>query len=160
MSRGDLTDTQWERLKPHLPPEETGKPGGQWSPHRPVINGILWVDRTGAPWRDMPERYGPWQTCYDRLTRWQKDGTWLRLLQTLQQEADEQSNVEWEGCAVDSTSIKAHPHAAGAPRDPEPEAAALPEKRGRKASHHKASRSRKPHHLAKIGKRWGAVAAA
>jgi transposase len=45
-----------------------------------VINGILWKLRTGAPWRDLPERYGPWQTCYDRFIRWRRDGTWDRLL--------------------------------------------------------------------------------
>src|SRR5690242_1961021 len=106
MSRGDLTEDQWERLKPHLPPEKTGKRGGQFKDHRLVINGILWMDRTGAPWRDLPERYGPWQTCHDRLTRWQKNGLWTYLLHVLQAQADRQSNVEWEGCALDSTSIK------------------------------------------------------
>jgi len=120
MSRGDLTDCQWERLQPHLPKQTTGKRGGQWKDHRTVINGILWIVRTGAPWRDLPERYGPWQTCYDRFVRWQQNGLWTHLLQALQQEADAQENVEWDGCAVDSVTIKAHPQAAGALRDPAP----------------------------------------
>ena len=114
MAHGDLTDAQWERLLPFLPPQRSGRRGHPYKDHRTVINGILWVDRTGAPWADMPERYGPHQTCYDRLVRWQRSGLWQRLLQTLQAQADAQSNVEWDGCAVDSTSIKAHPHAAGA----------------------------------------------
>src|SRR5271165_983539 len=114
MSRGDMTDSEWQRLQPLLPPEKTGKRGGQWRSHRQVIDGIRWIGRTGAPWRDLPERYGPWQTCADRMARWAADGTWDRLLQTLQAQEDAASNVEWEGCAVDSTTIKAHPHAAGA----------------------------------------------
>lgn len=112
MARGDLTDAQWERLEKELPGND--RPGHPWSDHRKVINGILWVLRTGAPWRDLPERYGPWQTCYDRFTRWRNDGTWERALQSVQADADEQSNVVWEGCVVDASIVKAHPHAAGA----------------------------------------------
>jgi transposase len=149
MSRGDLTDEQWERLNPHLPPQKTGQPGGQWKDHRTVLNGILWITRTGAPWRDLPERYGAWQTCYDRFARWQQDGTWLGLLQILQAEADAQDNVEWEGCAVDSTSIKAHPHAAGAPRD----------KGGPTASRQKHHRRRRRLRRARTGKPSDAVGA-
>jgi transposase len=122
MARGDLTDAQWERLSRHLPPEnDPHKRGNRYKDHRTVINGILWVDRAGAPWPGalwaLPERYGPWQTCYDRFRCWQRDGTWQRLLQALQQEADSGrlpgQEVDWQGCAADSTSIKAHPHAAG-----------------------------------------------
>ena len=112
MARGDLTDAQWERLEKELPGND--RPGHPWSDHRKVINGILWVLRTGAPWRDLPERYGPWQTCYDRFVRWRKDGTWERILQSVQADADERSGVVWEGCVVDSSIVKAHPHAAGA----------------------------------------------
>ena len=154
MSRGDLTDEQWERIQPHLPPEKTGKRGGQWKDHRTVINGILWIIRTGAPWRDMPERYGPWQTCHDRLTRWQRNGLWTRLLQVLQAQADAQNQVQWEGCAVDSTSIKAHPHAAGALRDPVAPSCQEEEKRGGQARRHKP---RKRPRRARIRRRWGAV---
>ena len=66
MARGDLTDAQYERLRPLLPSCE-GQPGHPYADHRKVINGILWRLRTGAPWRDIPDRYGPHQTCYDRL---------------------------------------------------------------------------------------------
>ena len=118
MARGDLTDEQWQRLEPLLPPERSGKRGHPYKGHRTVINGILWIDRTGAPWRDLPERYGPHQTCSDRLYRWRRKGIWQQVLQALQSQEDARSNVEWEGCAIDSTSIKAHPHAAGARHAP------------------------------------------
>jgi transposase len=123
MARGDLADATWQRIEPHLPPEnDPKKRGGRYKDHRTILNGILWVTRTGAPWRDLPERYGPWQTCYDRLARWQKSGLWQRVLEALQGQADALQlpgqEVQWEGCAADSTSIKAHPHAAGARKAP------------------------------------------
>lgn len=89
---------------------QTGK---QWTDHRRVITGILWKLRTGAPWRDLPERYGAWQTCYDRFVRWRRDGTWDRLLQHAQTKSDAVGDVVWE-VSIDSTSIRAHQHAAGA----------------------------------------------
>ena len=70
VGRGELTDAAWAVLAPLLPPG--GKRGKPWQDHRRVINGILWKLRTGAPWRDLPERYGPWQTCYDRFVRWRR----------------------------------------------------------------------------------------
>jgi transposase len=122
MARGDLTDQAWQRIEPLLPPQCPDKRGGRYRDHRQVINGILWVMRTGAPWRDLPERYGPWQTSYDRLQRWQRGGIWQQVLQALQGAADAGrlpgQAVDWEGCAADSTSIKVHPHAAGARRKP------------------------------------------
>jgi transposase len=60
--RHELTDQAWAQIAPLLPP--TGRPGGQWADHRRTVNGILWKLSTGVPWRDVPERYGPWQTCY------------------------------------------------------------------------------------------------
>ena len=65
VKRGELTDEAWARIAPLLP--ENGRRGGRWRDHREVVNGILWKLRTGAPWRDLPERYGPWQICYDRF---------------------------------------------------------------------------------------------
>jgi transposase len=117
MARGDLTDTQYARLQPLLPRSE-GKPGHPYQDHRKVINGILWRLRTGAPWRDLPERYGPWQTCYDRLVRWRRAGVWERIFQTLLGQADAQGHVEWSVISVDSTVVRAHQHAAGARRTP------------------------------------------
>ena len=112
MSRGDLSNEQWERLKTLLPPQKprTGKPNKD---HRNIINGILWILRTGAPWRDMPERYGPWESIATRFYRWQKNGIWNQILEALQMIADNQGNLDWEIHYVDGTVIRAHQHAAG-----------------------------------------------
>src|ERR671919_2241194 len=116
MARGDLTDAQYERLRPLLPSSD-GKRGHPYEDHRKVINGILWRLRTGAPWRDLPERYGPWQTCYDRFVRWRRDGTWDLLLAHAQTKNDAVGEIEWE-VSVDDTVIRAHQHAAGARGEP------------------------------------------
>lgn len=71
LKRGKLTDEVWKQIAPLLP--ENGRRGKQWKGHRKVVNGILWKIRTEAPWRDLPERYGPWQTCYDRFSRWRRE---------------------------------------------------------------------------------------
>lgn len=114
VGRGELTDRAWQQLAPLLP--QQGR-GGQWADHRTVINGILWKLRTGAPWRDLPPRYGPWQTCYDRFVRWRRDGTWDRLLTQVQTKEDAVGAVAWE-VSIDSTVVRAHQHAAGARRQP------------------------------------------
>src|SRR5262245_43681726 len=113
-ARGDLTDRQWERLQPLLPPERSGKKGRPYRGHRAVLDGILWIQRTGAPWHDLPARYPPRSTCHDRLARWQQAGTWEQVLQALLAEADAQGELAWVHAAVDSTSVRAHQHAAGA----------------------------------------------
>ena len=112
-NRGDLTNEQWERLQPFLPPQKprTGRPALD---HRTVLNGILWVLRTGAPWRDLPERYGKWTTAYSRFQRWRKAGVWDRILKDVQALMDQDGNVDWEIHFVDSTIVRAHQHAAGA----------------------------------------------
>ena len=112
MSRTDLTPEHWEKLKPLLP--QNPKHGHAYKPHLPVINGILWRLKTGAPWRDIPERYGPWETCWDRFTRWSRNGTWKRVLVELQVQEDVQGKIDWEGASIDSTSCKAHRSAVGA----------------------------------------------
>ncbi len=113
MRRGELTDQQWEKLQPLLPPQKpkTGRPAED---HRRIINGILWLDRTGAPWRDLPDRYGPWRTVASRFYRWQKAGVWQGILAALQQQTDAAGQVDWSKHYVDSTMIRAHQHAAGA----------------------------------------------
>lgn len=75
---------------------------------------MLWRIKLGTPWRDIPEQYGAWRTCHDRLVRWERDGTWLRILQTLQALADQKDQIDWHGAAVDSTHIRAHRSATGA----------------------------------------------
>ncbi len=111
--RGEIADEAWKRIAPLLP--ENGRRGGQWKNHRKIINGILWKLRTGAPWRDLPSRYGPWQTCYDRFARWRRDGMWEWLLAHAQRKSDVVGEVNWT-VSVDSTVARAHQHAAGARR--------------------------------------------
>jgi len=117
MSRFELTDEQWERLKPLLPPQKprTGRPARD---HRQIVNAILWIIRSGAPWRDLPERYGPWQTVASRFYRWRKAGTWERLFAAVQQQADAAGQLDWQVHYVDGTIVRAHQHAAGAKGGP------------------------------------------
>ena len=83
MSHKDLTDAQWEKLEPALPPADAKRRGRPYSDHRTVVNGVLWVLRTGLPWRDLPPQYGRWQTVYSRYRRWTQQGVWQRALDQL-----------------------------------------------------------------------------
>ena len=113
MRERELTDDQWAALAPHLPPQRaaTGRPAKD---HRTVVEAVLWRLRTGAPWRDLPERYGPWQSVYTRFRRWQQAGVWGRALAALQAAADARGDLDWSLHFLDGTTIRAHPHAAGA----------------------------------------------
>ena len=112
-NRGDLTNEQWERIAPLLPKPKT-KRGRPAQEHRQIMNGMIWVLRTGAPWRDIPERYGKWTTIYSRFQRWRKSGIWDKMFAELQTALDVESNVDWEIHFIDSTTVRAHQHAAGA----------------------------------------------
>jgi len=111
-SRADLSDAQWAVLEPLLPRGiKPGRPP-KWT-RRQLIDGIRWRTRAGAPWRDVPERYGPWQTVYGLFRRWQRTGTWAQILSALQARADAAGLISWD-VSVDSTVARAHQHAAGA----------------------------------------------
>jgi transposase len=110
--RFELTDEEYARIAPLLP-DTTPQRGGRWRDHRQVINGILFRVRTGCPWRDVPDRYGPYQTLYKRFSRWEQDGTWARIEAAMQADADAVGELDWHGHA-DSTVVRAHQHAAGA----------------------------------------------
>ena len=112
--RHDLTDAQWAALAAVLPAVPVRGRPPKWS-RRQLIDGIRWRIRVGAPWRDVPEQYAPWQTLYWLFRKWQRDGTWQRLLTALQAHADAAGRVRWD-VSVDSTSVRAHQHAAGARR--------------------------------------------
>ncbi len=92
----------------------TGRPNVD---HRRILNGILWVHRTGAPWRDLPLHYGPVGTVSSRFYRRRAAGIWDQVLLALQSEADAQGDVDWDLHFVDATVIRAHQHAAGVRRD-------------------------------------------
>jgi transposase len=85
-----------------------------------MLNGILWILRTGAPWRDLPERYGNWKTVYSRFRRWEHSGVWDRILTTLQTDAAHGGTLDDTLVLIDSSSIRAHHHAAGARKKGEP----------------------------------------
>lgn len=106
---GDLSDDQWRKIEPFVRGGRRGKRGPR-SDNRSFVNALIWMARSGAPWRDLPERYGKYQTIKRRYYRWVADGVLERLFEALAAEAD----TEW--VSVDSTTMKAHPQAAGAPR--------------------------------------------
>jgi transposase len=109
----DLSNEQWERIEPLFPKANT-KRGRPAQDNRRLVNGILWVLRTGAPWRDMPERYGKWTTIYSRFQRWRKAAVWEKMFAELQTALDVESNVDWEIHFIDFTTVRAHQHAEGA----------------------------------------------
>ena len=110
--RFELTDAEYATIAVLLPSMAPQR-GGRWRDHRQVINGILFRVRSGVPWRDVPERYGPWKTLYKRFARWEEDGTWARIESALRTDADAAGAVDWNAHA-DSTVVRAHQHAAGA----------------------------------------------
>jgi transposase len=113
--RHDLADREWSVLEPLLPRgKKPGRPR-RWSLRR-LLDGIRWRVRAGAPWRDVPPEYGPWQSVYGLFRRWQRDGTWSGLLAALQALADAAGHVTWD-VSVDSAIARAHQHAAGARKD-------------------------------------------
>jgi transposase len=114
--RHELTPGQWRALRPLLDRLVPRRPkiGRPNADHRRVLNGILWKLRTGAPWRDVPDRYGPWSTVYSRFWRWQRAGVWDRLFAAVQQQGDAAGQLDWTLQFVDGTVIRAHQHAAGA----------------------------------------------
>ncbi len=112
--RHDLTDAQWAVLEPLLPASGVAGRPPKWT-KRQLIDGIRWRVRVGCPWRDVPACYGAWQTVYGLFRRWQRDGTWARVVAGLQARADAAGLITWD-VSVDSTIARAHQHAAGARR--------------------------------------------
>lgn len=107
MSRYDLADFEWRVIEPLLPNKPRGVPRVD---DRRVLNGIFWVLRSGAPWRDLPERYGPRATCYNRFVRWRKAGVWDWLMDAITTAHDGAIQM------IDSTSVRSHQQAATAKR--------------------------------------------
>ncbi|MFB8243307.1 IS5 family transposase [Kitasatospora purpeofusca] len=113
--RHELSDAEWAVLSRFLP--ASGVAGRPRSDDRLVLNGIVWKLRTGTSWRDVPERYGSWQTLYTRFRRWALDGTFSRMLRAIQAEKDAAGDIDWL-VSVDSTVVRAHQHATGGKRGP------------------------------------------
>ena len=104
--RHAISDAAWERIE-HLLPGRPGQPGWTAADNRLFLDAVLWIAKTGAPWRDLPERFGKWNSVWRRFDRWSRKGTWRRVFEALQD-----PDLEW--LILDSTIIRAHPHAAGA----------------------------------------------
>jgi len=105
----DLTDEQWETLKPlipELPRREDGR-GRPWRDSRDVLNGVLWILRTGAPWKDLPERYPPYQTCHRRFQRWIEEGVLGAMLEALAEDLEERGEIDLSECYMDGTFVAA-----------------------------------------------------
>ena len=111
----DLTDEQWmvlERLIPEPLRREDGR-GRPWRDSRQVLNGILWILRTGAPWKDLPERYPPYQTCHRRFQAWVSNGTYERVLEALATDLKEHGGLDLSECFIDGTFVAAKKGAWG-----------------------------------------------
>jgi transposase len=108
MKRYELTDDEWDSIKDLLP-GKPGDPGGRAEDNRLFVNAVIWIARSGAPWRDLPERFGLWNSVFQRFNRWAKAGVWQRVMQTLQ-------SPDLQAILLDSTVIRAHQHAAGSPK--------------------------------------------
>lgn len=104
-----LTDAQWKLVEPLLPKPKSGegRPGRPPQPFRNVLEGILWVMRTGAPWHDMPGRYPPYQTCHRRFQEWSSDGTFERLLIALRRDLRARGGIEDVEAFIDGTYVPA-----------------------------------------------------
>lgn len=109
LSRHEIADHDWERIE-GLVPGRPGQHGGVAEDNRLFVNAVLWIAKTGAPWRDLPKRFGKWNSVWKRFDRWCSKGTWARLMVALQDE-----DLEW--LILDSTVIRAHPAAAGAKKN-------------------------------------------
>jgi transposase len=108
--RHAIADDDWDRIKDLLP-GRAGQPGVAAKDNRLFLDAVLWIGKTGAPWRDLPERFGNWNSVARRFSRWARKGVWQKVFEALQD-----PDLEW--LILDSTIVRAHPHAAGAKKGP------------------------------------------
>ena len=108
--RYEITDEQWQRIE-HLLPGKAGDPGRTAQDNRRFINAVLWIARTSAPWPDLPERFGKYNSVFQRFNRWSQKGIWQQVFEQLQE-----PDLEW--IMLDSTIVRAHQHAAGQKKAP------------------------------------------
>ena len=109
MPRKILRDDQWERIEAMLPGKASDR-GRTAADNRLFVEAVLWIARTGTPWRDLPMAFGPWNSVYKRFARWSDSGVWHRVFAELAKDAD------FEEVFLDSTIVRAHQHAAGSPK--------------------------------------------
>lgn len=112
--RYELSDEQYALIKDLLPPERSGSRGRPYLDHRTQLNGMFWILCSGAPWRDLPERYGSWKTVYDRFRRWRQTGIIQRVLGSLLEELNARGAIDWAYFCIDGSTVRASQAAAGA----------------------------------------------
>jgi transposase len=108
--RHAISDEDFDRIQDLLPGRD-GTPGARAKDNRLFVDAVLWIAKTGAPWRDLPERFGNWNSVWRRFDRWARRGVWQKIFAALQD-----PDLEW--LILDSTVVRAHPHAAGAKKGP------------------------------------------
>ena len=118
--RKQLRDEQWERIEGLLP-GKASDPGRSGADNRLFVEAVLWIARTGSPWRDLPAELGRWNSAYKRFARWSRDGVWHRVFEALAHER------RFREVFIDSTIVRAHQHAAGAPKKTAPKRSGAPE---------------------------------
>ena len=106
MSRYEITNEQWKRIENLLPQPHTGK-GRPAKDSRTMLNGMMWIARSGAQWRELPEKYGPWQTVYSKYRKWNDEGVLEKVFKALSEDSD------MENLSIDSTSIRVHQSSNG-----------------------------------------------
>ena len=111
--RHEITDEQWEIIEALVcrEPAKTGRPRRD---AREMLNGVLWILRTGAPWRDFPERFGPWETVFQYFNDWRSAGTYDRILEALQIRLDREGRIDWDLFCIDGSNVRATRSAVGA----------------------------------------------
>ena len=111
--RHALTDEHWQAVEPFVP-KSTARTGRPPSDRRLMLDGIFWILSTGAPWRDLPERFGPWQTVYDHFNKWRRSGVFAAIVEALQVRLDKDGLIDWDLWCVDGANVRAARAAAGA----------------------------------------------
>ncbi|GAA1673245.1 IS5 family transposase [Fodinicola feengrottensis] len=112
---GAISDELWAVIEPVMP-MRGGRRGRPWNDHRLTLEGIVWRFRTGTPWRDVPDHFGSWQSLWERHNRWSVDGTYVRMFTTVQAGTPDGGAELMRLLSVDSTNVRVHQHAAGAPK--------------------------------------------
>ena len=113
---GVISDELWSLIEPVMP-QDAGRPGRPWNDHRVTLEGIAWRFRTGSPWRDLPDAFGPYQSVWQRHRLWSTDGTYERMFAVVGEQAGLDREQLEPILSIDSTVVRAHQHAAGARRD-------------------------------------------
>ena len=103
----ELSDKEWEMIEPVLPLLPSGIRGRPWRHNREVLDGILWILRTGAPWRDLPDAYPPYQTCHRRFQQWSCDGTLEKVLEAITEKLEKRRQLNMSECCIDGKFVEA-----------------------------------------------------